>query len=282
MPRLPQLLGNAPAAAASCSAPELEEYAPGTFAMRTREERRRWVEVFRRAQPGFLARAAAYEERRYGRPGAGARSARFDAEFRAEMDAFEGGGAPGAADDVLSLCAARERRLRENGLHDVFDDVKREENERAVRCLPRLLDALDGERPGAAGGRWDALLRGVYAGNMFDLGADTTQRMYDDGVRESARGGEGATVSRFLELRDTMRVGRAFAEDYGRFLSRLGAGEPYAKVLFFVDNSGPDVAFGCLPLIRQFLRAGTSVAGARAAPHRRGAGTRAYPRRRRR
>ena len=59
-----------------------------------------------------------------------------------------------------------------------------------------------------------------------------------------------------------MRVGCGFVKDYDKFLQKLRLGQPYRTVLFFVDNAGPDIAFGCLPLIRQFLRTGASVTGA--------------------
>ena len=262
MPRLPLLIGN-------FANGEVVEYEPGTFETDTQEERRCWGEVFRRAQPGFLARAEAYERREYGEV-RGRRSAKFDTDFRADIDAFETS-TPPCTGGIVSLCAARERCLRKHGLCDIFDTVKRDENERSVRCLPRLIRSLGVERQSSGSCEWEAALRGVYAGNMFDLGADTTQRMYDD---DQQRRGESTTdaaglaqmdedtVARFLALRERMRVGCGFVKDYDKFLQKLRLGQPYRTVLFFVDNAGPDIAFGCLPLIRQFLRTGASVTGA--------------------
>src|SRR5690606_34087794 len=77
---------------------------------------------------------------------------------------------PGARGElhVLELTKFRDERLAAFGYDDPFIDLKEHENEAALAELPALLADLDGrdseELP-------ELLVRGIMAGNLFDMGS---------------------------------------------------------------------------------------------------------------
>ena len=79
--------------------------------------------------------------------------------------------------DILEICYQRERALRHHGIADPYLVAKRLENEQALTVLPTLLEELDA-LPEAE--RSVALIQGVFAGNIFDLGATKTVDMFKD------------------------------------------------------------------------------------------------------
>lgn len=70
----------------------------------------------------------------------------------------------------------REIALQEAGFHDIYKRIKLEENEKALKLLPGVLEELDACGDDEA--RWELLWRGVCAANIFDLGAAHTTEMY--------------------------------------------------------------------------------------------------------
>src|SRR5437762_12498602 len=74
----------------------------------------------------------------------------------------------------------RDGLLRKYGFEDSFLDLKDRENAAAVPLLPpvcRQIDALSGEP------QLRAVIEGVFAGNIFDMGAEATARqMLGDGM----------------------------------------------------------------------------------------------------
>lgn len=78
-----------------------------------------------------------------------------------------------------TLCTLRDRMLREQGFDDCYAKVKSEENTKALQLLPQLLQELDSIRDVHT--RLATALRGVFAGNIFDLGAASTESMYHAG-----------------------------------------------------------------------------------------------------
>jgi type II pantothenate kinase len=148
--------------------------------------------------------------------------------------------------DILSICWAREDALERAEICDAYAIPKREETQRALALLPKLLEELDA-LPEAA--RMPTLWRGVFAGNIFDLGARETMAMFEDGdidfeiVRQKLKprpwrfDALDALTARFDEARNP----------------------PHRCACLFVDNAGPDVVLGMLPLARELLRRGTGV-----------------------
>jgi len=159
-------------------------YAPVTFAPWTTDARRRaWVGVFRASAASFERRAALDEA---SGDGATARARAFARAFEAACARCEAGDedareacrgeasggawwAPWEGVNCLEMCRARDGILRRCGFADCFRGVKAAENATALRALAGALAATDGIEDD--GERLLALVRGVFAGNIFDLGA---------------------------------------------------------------------------------------------------------------
>ncbi|MEW5301087.1 MAG: hypothetical protein WDW36_003968 [Sanguina aurantia] len=208
-----------------------------------------WLQVFRHSLPTFHAHAA----QDVNMPD-GTRKVQADA-FAAE---FEGALASLSADPTMelaghqvqplnckTLCALRDNCLSNAGFTDVFLSVKVKENADSLLLLPALLLELDAVTDGRA--RLELALRGVFSGNIFDLGAAASAELYEAG------GGS------FADTRAQL-LSRPWAVDHlDAFLGRCEAGPAYAKAVMFVDNAGPDVVLGMLPFARELLKQGTKV-----------------------
>ena len=227
----------------------------------TRVGKEKWIEVFRASIPEFSRRAAS--DPRVADAAALAR--RFAASFDADLDRVASGdhaslfeGAP----TVLKLCGLRDRALRDLGFEDCFLDVKTAENAKALATLPSVLREIDAIRdPGA---RIEALVRGVFAGNVFDLGAAASAARHADGDGgfEATRAGlrrRPWCVDHLDAFRDawlecaTAETTKDVVSDVVSFPS------PWKKCVLFVDNAGADVVLGMLPLCRELLRGGAEV-----------------------
>ena len=234
----------------------------------TRVGKEKWIEVFRASIPEFSRRAAS--DPRVADAAALAR--RFAASFDADLDRVASGdhaslfeGAP----TVLKLCGLRDRALRDLGFEDCFLDVKTAENARALATLPAVLREMDAIRdPGA---RIEALVRGVFAGNVFDLGAAASAARHADGDGgfEATRAGlkrRPWCVDHLDAFRDawlasaTDNTSKKTGDDVSSETSRVVSfPSPWKKCVLFVDNAGADVVLGMLPLCRELLRGGAEV-----------------------
>ncbi len=145
--------------------------------------------------------------------------------------------------DVLAVCAVREAFLREAGIADPYRLAKREAVDGALRLLPARLAALDAL---AGDARATEVVRGVFAGNVFDLGAAATVERF------AGKAVDFAQVVAGLKPRP-WRV-----DELDRWLERLG-GPDHRHAVLFVDNAGPDALLGMLPLGRFLLQRGTRV-----------------------
>jgi len=222
-----------------------------------------WIDVFARATGQFVNRAR--NDLASGREDAETRAEAFERAFdaalekcaRAETSEEEiealcrsetnGGGAFGApwtGINCLELCRVRDGMLRRLGFEDCFASVKREENATALKALRGVLDRLDAVESDSE--RLLEVVRGCFAGNIFDLGAAASAELYDNGGVDFA-----ATV---LKLK-----GRPWCvDDFDAMQSRF-ASKTYAKAIVFVDNAGADVCLGMIPFIRELIRRGTEV-----------------------
>jgi type II pantothenate kinase len=138
---------------------------------------------------------------------------------------------------ILDVCDERERRLRAAGFADPYRLAKEKETASALRVLPDVLAGLDA-MPDAR--RRLAITRGVFAGNIFDLGATQTQSMF-----KSKRVDFAQTLAR-------LRGRPWLVDDADAWLAGFERG--WRCPLVFIDNAGPDAVLGMLPLVRELLR----------------------------
>ena len=145
--------------------------------------------------------------------------------------------------DILSICEARERVLRAVGIDDAYRLAKQTDTAHALPLLPALLDELDA-MPEAE--RRVAIMQGIFAGNIYDLGATETVSMFTDQRVD------------FHAVRAKLRPRPWRVDDLDAWITRLD-GPPHRAAVLFVDNAGPDVTLGMLPLTRELLKRGTKV-----------------------
>ena len=142
--------------------------------------------------------------------------------------------------DILSICQAREQALRDAGIDDPYRLAKLQENKKALSLLPRLLEELDDLDPVTRDLR---VIQGVFAGNIFDMGAVQTEAMQRDGQVD------------FHHTRACLKPRPWLIDDTDVWLGRRA----HRSAVLFVDNAGPDIILGMLPLARHLLRNGTRV-----------------------
>ncbi len=206
--------------------------------------RAHWVEFFKRhvntiLQLGVDAAVARGEER----PSADDRAAACRVAFYARFDAFAANPLGHGPVTILTLDDWRDQLLRRFGFVDSFVDLKNRENEKVLPLLPavcREIDALDGPE------QIRCLIEGIFAGNLFDMGADATAKAF-------LTGGPS-----FFETRARLLPRPWLIDDFDALAGRL-AGPPHHKAVFFVDNAGSDFLLGAIPFMRWMARRGTQV-----------------------
>jgi len=220
-----------------------------------------WVQIFLDSIPSFRRRceedAAGFEGPATGRlKAAGDMAERLEAALKAVLADPEGAsGAPASlktaaargdavlpGPDCAQLCKVRDEALRQAGFRDPFRAVKLGDSERAIGGLRGVLAELDAAPSPQA--RAELVLRGALAGNIADLGAAASAERH--GKREAF-----AEARRGLKLREWEgnRRGCGFAEA----AAALARGH-WGFSVIFVDNHGPDLVLGMMPLARELLR----------------------------
>mgnify|MGYP002624183258 CR=1 FL=1 len=172
------------------------------------------------------------------------RAAACRAAFEALLDDYTSD--PGCAGrlDIISICIDRERILRAGRFDDPYRLAKARENATALAVLPALLAELDQLDEQARAVR---LIEGVFAGNIFDLGATQTAELFrKDSVD-------------FHATRARLAPRPWLIDDLDRWLDRWHNGRPHDCALLFVDNAGCDVVLGMIPLARALLKRGSRV-----------------------
>ena len=148
---------------------------------------------------------------------------------------------------VVQLCRMREQALRDHDLDDPFRPVKQRENDRAVEAYPAVIDDAASLQPER---RWEHLFRGVFAGNIFDLGSAITMGYTSDHVDFEAE------IARIKPRPWCVDEFDAIAD-----VLPLAAGEPapWAKAVVFIDNAGADFVLGVMPLVRELAAHGSEI-----------------------
>jgi len=142
--------------------------------------------------------------------------------------------------DILTIDRRRDGILRECGVDDPFRAIKNRENDRALAELEARCAELDA-LPEAD--RLPEAIRGVFAGNLFDMGAHRTAEMFmgDEGPRFRAC------------------LGRVPDRPWGIDDLEGATLEGFRHAALFVDNAGADAILGMLPLARELARRGSRV-----------------------
>jgi len=147
--------------------------------------------------------------------------------------------------NIISLCRLRDTTLREHGLIDPFMHIKQRENASSIELysdLVRQLHELEGRN------RWLALVRGVFAGNIFDLGSPATMHL-------------AAQPTDFAATLESIKPRPWFIDDFDRLAESLPDSPPtdWAKAVVFVDNAGSDLVLGMMPFVRELALCGTKI-----------------------
>jgi damage-control phosphatase, subfamily II, stand-alone protein len=143
---------------------------------------------------------------------------------------------------ILTLDEWRDQLLRKHGFVDPMIDLKNRENEKMLPLLAGVCAEID-QTPEDR--QLETLLRGVFAGNKFDMGAKATAAQY-------LRGGES-----FAATRNSLKP-RPWLIDHVEPLAQLLA-RGKKHVVYFVDNAGSDFLLGALVMIRWFAKRGARV-----------------------
>lgn len=205
-----------------------------------------WLDLFARHFQDTLGHAS----HRYGRS-ARKQIEAAGGEFGETIQALqrEPASLPGGKLNVIELCRLRETALREHNLPDPFGHIKDRENTSSFELYPQVvhdLRLMDGDE------RWLQLMRGVFAGNIFDLGAPTTM------LRTAETPSEG---NDFLATLDGLKPRPWHVDDFDRLVEDLPESPPpkWTKAVMFIDNAGCDFILGMMPLARELALEGTQI-----------------------
>lgn len=204
-----------------------------------------WVEFFPRHFETILRVAVEAAVARGEDPAsASARAAGCRDDLRGHFARYAANPAEFGRVTILSLDEWRDRTLRRHGFVDAFVDVKTRENEKMLPLLPAVCREVDDlDTPQAL----RKLIDGVFAGNIFDMGAAATAKAF------------AADSPDFFNIRANLPKRPWLIDDFDRLAARLLDGAPHRRALFFIDNAGSDFMLGALPLIRWLAGRGTHV-----------------------
>ncbi|GAB4838679.1 hypothetical protein Ancab_028224 [Ancistrocladus abbreviatus] len=200
-----------------------------------------WIDLFYNSITSFKKRAESDETV----PDAKVKAEKFAQRYGEilkdlKKDPESHGGPP----DCILLCRLREQVLRELGFRDIFKKVKDEENTKAMSLFESVVCLSDSiEDPGK---RLENLVRGILAGNIFDLGSAQLAEVFSkDGMS-------------FLASCQNL-VPRPWVIDDLETFKLKWSKKSWKKAVLFIDNSGADIILGILPFARELLRQGMQV-----------------------
>ena len=214
----------------------------------TKDEKQRayWIELFRNHLEGALELAMADAlDRGVPLEVAESQEANARAGFTAYLNQVEAEPDIFGKLTILRICEARESCLRRANIPDPYRLAKQKENETAMSLLPAVLAEIDAisDEPE----RIERVMRGVFAGNIFDMGAVSTLEMFRDGQMD------------FHVTLNKLKDRPWFVDHLDAWQDRWINGPKHNCAVVFVDNAGPDVLLGMVPLVRELLRKGTGV-----------------------
>jgi uncharacterized protein with ATP-grasp and redox domains len=148
--------------------------------------------------------------------------------------------------NLLALDRIRDTILRANAIPDPFREIKKRENQAAIKLYPNVVKQLDA-RTGRD--KWLHLVECVLAGNTFDLGATATLHL-------------GRESQNFMACIENVKPRPWFIDDFDLLFNTLSASPalPWRKAIVFVDNPGCDFVLGVMPFVRELLQGGVRVA----------------------
>jgi type II pantothenate kinase len=213
------------------------------------EGRTHWVEFFKRHLETILSLGLAAAVARGGNTSeVNVRAAACRREFVAHFDQFatdpKSMGKPGQPVTILILDIWRDALLRKHGFVDAFVDLKDRENAKALPFLSEVcqqIDSLSGQE------QLQAVIEGVFAGNIFDMGAEATAKAYLNSGPD------------FFETRKTLARRPWLIDDFDALTERLLRGPIHRKAVFFIDNAGSDFLLGAIPMMRWLAKRETAV-----------------------
>lgn len=170
-----------------------------------------------------------------------------EAARREMCDRFRAAGeaaARGRSLTLLDLEAIRAGVLDAHRIGDPYRLVKAAENDRALTALPGRLQWLRTIEDPAR--RCAALLEGLLAGNLFDLGTPLTMDAFD-----RARAGDPAPGPAVPP--------RPWRLDDVDAFHRWRRAAPPGHAVVLVDNAGPDVVLGAIPFALDLAEQGWRV-----------------------
>ena len=145
--------------------------------------------------------------------------------------------------DVLELDRIVNAVLADHGFRDPYLAMKSAADAAALPLFAQVcieIDSLPVEQ------QFAALLRGLLAGNLFDVGAPAAMQRHAEHEESFAR------------TRDSLPQRPWRFDDGDEFATSLLTGS-YEHVAFFVDNAGGGTILGSLPLARWLLARGRRV-----------------------
>ena len=172
--------------------------------------------------------------------------ARVDAcylDFVDRYDTFNADPVHAARVTMLTLDEWRDEILRAHGFIDPFEDLKQNENVGVIDLLPKVcrqLDALDGAE------QVRAVIEGVFAGNIFDMGAAGSAQLLLEGKLD------------FFSTRNKLPKRPWLIDQYDAFEAKA-LNKGWRKVVYFIDNAGSDFLLGAMPMMRWLAQRGTEV-----------------------
>jgi type II pantothenate kinase len=203
------------------------------------EVRKYWLDVFEHHTESLRRRSIESDPRPDAAERAAACCEKFDATVR-HLRMHPNALGPLS---ILVLCNLRTTYLAEFDFHDPYRPMKQKENDAAMRLLPDVLRELDAHRGEEL---LSTLIRGVFAGNIFDMGCASTVGLYERGEMD------------FFSVRSRLPQRPWRVDDFDALAARW-ATRRYRKVVMFIDNAGADFVLGMLPLARYLLQRGLDL-----------------------
>lgn len=168
----------------------------------------------------------------------------FRRDYQSELQRIAEQAASGQRLSTIDLTRFRNRWLIRYDWPDPYRKIKSRENAIASELYPEVVRQIDATSPAD---RWGRLLRGLFAGNMFDLGSPVTLEMYERGEID------------FAAVMEQVPPRPWFIDHADELATRLKPPVRYTQALVFVDNAGSDIVLGVLPVAREMARAGIRV-----------------------